>query len=273
MEKSLIQKQVQIVHPEKVFYYLPNLTDSTLAALFGLSPDEYRSTKALFTTRVDHAVERLLSDADFKMLAEQLPFGQGDVVLVLGESNTDDYQSWFEILKGIVVKTAPEKNIRMINAAISGQTTTMALRNLTTNLQARPTWIFCMLGMNDALRIGGKNGKTVVSIDETKKNLDFIYAMSKEIHDPQWAWISPYPVDEVRQDQNKWFAQLNLKWYNEDLMEIHQHLASKDGVVVDLKEKFTNGDHKALLMEDGVHASLEGHVQIVRELIAKLTES
>jgi lysophospholipase L1-like esterase len=56
-------------------------------------------------------------------------------------------------------------------------------------------------------------------------------------------------------------------------MEIHQHLASKDGVVVDLKEKFINGDQKELLMEDGVHASLEGHVQIVKELVAKLTES
>jgi acyl-CoA thioesterase-1 len=273
MEKSLIEKQVQIVHPEKVFHYLPNLTDNTLAPLFGLSPDEYRSTKALFTTRVAHAVERLLSDEDFKMLIDQLPFHQDDVVLVLGESNTDDYQSWFEILKGIVAKTASGKNIKMINAAISGQTTTMALRNLTTNLQARPTWIFCMLGMNDALRIGGKNGKTVVSIDETKKNLDFIYMLSQQIRDPQWAWISPYPVDEVRQDQNRWFAQLNLKWYNEDLMEIHQHLTSKEGVVVDLKEKFVHGEQKDLLMEDGVHASLEGHVQIVRALVAKLAES
>jgi acyl-CoA thioesterase-1 len=272
MEKTLIQKQVQIVHPEKVFYYLPNLTDNTLAPLFGLSPDEYRSTKALFTTRVTRAVETLLSEAHFKILADRLPFLQNDVVMVLGESNTDDCQSWFEILKGIVVKTAPEKNIKMINAAISGQTTTMALRNLTTNLQVKPAWVFCMLGMNDALRIGGKSGKTVVSIEETQRNLDFIYTLSKQIHDPQWAWITPYSVDEVRQDQNKWFAQLKLKWYNEDLMEIHQHLASKDGVVVDLKERFMNGDQKGLLMEDGVHASLEGHMQIVRELVSKLTE-
>jgi acyl-CoA thioesterase-1 len=273
MEEAVIQKQVQIVHPEKVFYYLPNLTDNTLAPLFGLSPEEYRSTKALFTTRVTQAVETLLSEADFKMLAGRLPFRQNDVVLVLGESNTDDYQSWFEILKSIVAKTAPEKNIRMINAAISGQTTTVALRNLTANLQVKPTWVFCMLGMNDALRIGGKNGRTVVSIDETKKNLDFIYTLSRQIHDPQWTWISPYTVDEVRQDENKWFAQLKLKWYNEDLMEIHEHLASKDGIVVDLKERFTNGDQKKLLMEDGVHASLEGHVQIVREMVAKLTDS
>jgi acyl-CoA thioesterase-1 len=272
MEKTLIQKQVQIVHPEKVFYYLPNLTDNTLAPLFGLSPDEYRSTKAVFTSRIAQAVEALLSEEHFRILVDRLPFLQNEVVMVLGESNTDDYQSWFEILKGIVAKTVPEKDIKMINAAISGQTTTMALRNLTTNLQAKPAWIFCMLGMNDALRIGGKSGKTVVSIEETQRNLDFIYGLSKQTCDPQWAWITPYSVNELRQDQNKWFAQLKLKWYNEDLMEIHRHLASKDGVVVDLKESFLNGDEKELLMDDGVHASLEGHIRIVRELVHKLTE-
>lgn len=271
MENAIIQKQVQVIHPEKVFYYLPNLTDTTLAPLYGLTVEEYKSTKSLFVKRVAAAVEQLMADQEFKKRVAKLPFKDDDVIVVLGESNTDDYQSWFEILKTIVAIAVPEKNIRMINSAISGQTTTMALRNLTTNLQQRPTWIFCMLGMNDALRIGGKNGKTLVSTDETKRNLDFMYNLTKQIGNPQWVWITPYTVDEEKQDENKWFQQLQLKWHNQDMHEIHNYLLSKEDAVVDLKKRFTDS-HENLLMDDGVHASLEGHIQIVKELVTRLSE-
>lgn len=271
MEKAVIQKQVQVIHPEKIYYYLPNLTDATLAPLFGLSTKEYKSTKALFATRVAEAAERLMTDHSFRDLCVKLPFKKNDIVVVLGESNTDDYQSWFEILKTIVTLNAPEKNIRMINSAISGQTTTMALRNLTTNLQVKPSWVFCMLGMNDTLRIGGKNSKTAVSLEETKRNLDFMYNLTKQVSNPQWVWMTPYTIDELKQNQNQWFKQLQLKWHNEDLNEIAEYLLSKKDTVVDLRKLFTNNDEK-LLMEDGIHASLEGHIQIAKELVTTLSE-
>ena len=271
MEKAIIQKQVQIVHPEKVYPYLPNITDNTLAPLFGLTTEEYRSTKALFASRAKAAGELLLADPDFSKTVERLPFKNDDVILVLGESNTDDYQSWFEIMKCIIKASSPA-NIQMINAAVSGQTTSMALRNLTTHLQVKPTWVICMLGMNDALRIGGEDGKTVVSFEETCQNLDFMRQLAKQICNPQWIWITPYTVDEKRQDENKWFQGMRLKWNNRDLVPIHQYMLTKNDSVIDVKKIFEHEDLRQLLMEDGVHASILGHREIVKELFKVLAE-
>jgi acyl-CoA thioesterase-1 len=254
MEMNIIRKQVQIVHPEKVFNYLPNLTDNTLAPLFGLSVDEYKKIKESFLTEVTTAANTLLSCESFKSDIIKLPFVDQDTVLVLGESNTDDFQSWFEILKAVITQSRSGGQIKFINAAVSGQTTTMALRSLTANLSVKPTWVICMLGMNDALRIGGVNGKTVVSLDETKRNLDFIHQLSKKVLNLNWVWITPYEVDEQKQDTNQWFSRLQLKWFNADLTGIRDHLVAKNDIVVDLQNSF-KGSEDEMLMDDGVHAS------------------
>ncbi|WP_188316852.1 SGNH/GDSL hydrolase family protein [Solihabitans fulvus] len=73
-------------------------------------------------------------------------------MVAIGESTTDDLQSWLEILRQLLALRRGGDGITVVNAAVAGQTTTEALRAMGTTLETRPDWILCMIGTNDARR-------------------------------------------------------------------------------------------------------------------------
>ena len=117
---------IQFQHPEKMLMKLPTqpeITDAMIAPFFGLDPDVYVEIRADFTERARSSARELLENFDFRERVDRLPFETETTIVGLGDSITDDLQSWFEILRYLVEERRPQDNIRFINAGISGDTT------------------------------------------------------------------------------------------------------------------------------------------------------
>ena len=97
-------------------------------------------------------------------------------LLILGDSLSAGYgiqsgKEWSALLSERLKKHHP--HIRVINASISGETTSSGLARLPALLASnRPTWVFVALGANDGLR-----GQ---SLNAMKKNLNDIIALVQQ---------------------------------------------------------------------------------------------
>ena len=119
--------QLQYVHLEKLYGYLPGLAES-LPAIFGVTPEEYATIRDRFDALTRSAAEQLLADAEFAERVSRLPFRRGDRILAVGDSITDDRQSWAEILGHVLTTARPEDELTVVNAGLSAHTTAMILR-------------------------------------------------------------------------------------------------------------------------------------------------
>jgi len=163
---------VQFTHPEKVYFYVPGFEDEVvLASLYGLDVDTYRAIKDHFAAAARATAEELIANASFAARVDRLPFQPGELVVAIGESDTDDLQSWLEIVRHLLDLRRPNDGIRIVNAGISGQLTTQALGRFLPIIMQQPDWIVCALGANDANRNGPEPTLTLVSPDETARNL------------------------------------------------------------------------------------------------------
>src|SRR5438128_397452 len=93
---------MQFVHPEKILAGLPGINDTTVAAIFGIDATTYGSIRAGFADAARRAAQDLLADAAFAERLARLPFTAGAKVVGLGDSITDDYQSWAELLRHLL---------------------------------------------------------------------------------------------------------------------------------------------------------------------------
>jgi acyl-CoA thioesterase I len=152
-----------------------------------------------FDANAREAAQELLEDPSFAERVDRLPFRERETVLGIGDSFTDDLQSWLEIVRHLLEERRPRDEIRIINAGLSAHTTAMVLRRFVPNVIAqRPDWIICLLGGNDATRIGPEPNKTQVSIEETGKNLEAMRRIARTQTEAEWVWIIPPTYDEDR---------------------------------------------------------------------------
>lgn len=161
-------------HPEKVLNYLPNLKDEQVAYLYGMTVADYRTARKEYDNQAKNAATELLKDTGIALKVERLPFKKNDNILVLGESTADALNSWVVILKYLLDLKRPNDNIIVMNAAISGQTTTEAVRRITSQVKQDPQWVLSHLGANDCMRYGNESYKPTVSWAETMSNLKTI---------------------------------------------------------------------------------------------------
>src|SRR5262245_9754635 len=115
---------VQSVHPEKLYFYLPGFTnEEALAGIYGLDVETYRAIKARFANAALGGAQELLGDTSFVAAVDRLPIAPGTTVVAIGDSYTDDLQSWFEILRHLLELRRPQDGIRLVNAGVSARTT------------------------------------------------------------------------------------------------------------------------------------------------------
>src|SRR5437016_4409590 len=98
----------QYLHPEKMY---PMIGEAVIAAIYGTPLEIYRQIKEAFAAAACRAAEELLSQSDFAARVDRLPFTSGSTVVGLGDSITDDLQSWLEILRCLVSMRRPQDNI------------------------------------------------------------------------------------------------------------------------------------------------------------------
>lgn len=265
-----LAKLVQSQHPEKVLVFARHLDDKTLAAIYGMDVDTYLLVKSRLTQQAKAAAEQLLQDPDFAALIDRLPFKEGETVVGLGESTTDDLLSWFEILRHLLELQRPEDGICLINEGISGHTTTQVLSRFNGIAAKRPDWMLCMIGANDTMRVGPDSAKPLVSLEETAKNLHEVRRIAAAHSISNWVWITPSTFDEERVAAFSHFQMGQLSWRNEDILAVGDLIRGMSDPIVDTQAVFGLPAQAKYMGIDGVHPTIEGHKAIVREVVESL---
>lgn len=270
--RAEIEETMRYHHPKKTLASLPcgtDIRDETLASLFGTDAGTYREIRAGFTERANRCARELLRDAHFAALVDGLPFEPGTTVVGLGDSITDDYQSWFEILRRLLVERRPEDEIRLVNAGISGDTSSGLLGRVLDVLEEGPTWVLTLIGTNDVAFIREPPTKLLVSPEETAKNLHALRALVEARSSARLAWITPPPVLEARlagEDPRQ------PTWRDADLAKVARLVreAAGEDPLVDLRQAFGDPANPEFLLPDGLHPSLAGQKAIAAALVERL---
>lgn len=270
MTHPLIEKTVQFTHLDKLYGYLPGMADA-LPSILGLTPQTYGDLTARFTAAARGAAQQLLTDADLAARVDALPFLPGQSVLAVGDSITDDLQSWAEVLRHLLDLRRPDDGVRVVNGGLSAHTTAMLLGRWPSTLAQRPDWIICLLGGNDVTRIGPEPTKPQVSLAESTANLAELRRIAAVRGNAAWIWITPAPVHEDRVAAFSGFRQGEFVWRNADIQALTQAIRKFDDPVVDLTEVFGVPAKDELQGPDGVHPSLAGQAAIARALVERLT--
>ncbi|MEO3888633.1 SGNH/GDSL hydrolase family protein [Nonomuraea sp. B5E05] len=262
---QMLEKMIQYTHPDKLLGYLPGMPGA-LPALFGLDPARYGEITERLARRARQAAMELLSDDAFAAKVDALPFRPGQSVLAVGDSLTDDLQSWAEILRNLL--DLRERDVEVINKGATGHTSAMILRNWPSVLARRPDWIICGLGGNDVVRIGPEPAKTLVSLAESVANLTEMRRIAVALTDASWVWITPPPVLEQRVAAFAPFRQGGFSWRNADVHALAEAVTAFDEPVLDLRAVLSTENHYG---PDGVHPTLDGQQAIARALVDRLT--
>lgn len=254
-------------HPEKTN---PALTETAIAALFNIPVELWRQIKSECAAATRQAAAELLAEPDVAARVARLPFAPGSTIVGLGDSITDDWHSWLEILRALLDIQRPNDHFRVVNAGISGQTTTQMFYRVFYDIAAeKPDWIICIAGTNDARRYGDRSLKPEVSPEETEKNLAQLRDFATTRTSARWVWMTPTPVipDRIRSHGN---MAPGLIWMHEDVTRVADIVRRQKDPVVELQHLF-GVPPKPDYLFDGLHPSLEGQKLIARALLEALT--
>ncbi|WP_433223732.1 SGNH/GDSL hydrolase family protein [Microtetraspora malaysiensis] len=272
MNTALTERLIRFQHPEKALGYLGGLDDDRIAALYGLDAGSYRRVRQEHAEQARRAATELLDDPEFAEKVDRLPFAPDQRVVAVGESTTDDLLSWFEILRHVIDLRRPADGITLTNTAVSGHTTTQALTLLPGLSFHRPDWVLCMLGGNDAQRLGSVDGPTLVSVAETERNLRALRDLAAERTAARWVWITPSPVDEARLAAYQPFQRAGLTWTNRDVDAIRQIVNAQPDLTVDSHPALARQTGEEFLLDDGIHLSLAGQQALAAAVVDVLSD-
>ncbi|MER7947328.1 GDSL-type esterase/lipase family protein [Streptomyces sp. NPDC096079] len=263
--EDLTGKLVRFQQPEKTLRYLGELPDTRLADLFGLTPEAYRELLRGLDDQARDTAAALLRDPGFAERADRLPFRPGQRIVALGESTTADRLSWFSILRHLL----PD-GIELVDLAVSGSTTAQALAQLPQLAFLRPDWILCMLGANDAQRLGRgakAPGTRLVSETETERNLLALRELAgRGLPGPdRWIWLTPSSLDQEAADAYPHFRRAGIGWAGEDIDTVAEFLLGRPELTVDTRAA-TAGLH----LDDGIHLALDGQRAVAVALVEAL---
>jgi lysophospholipase L1-like esterase len=271
LPRDKLMYAVQFTHPEKVFARLPGMGDETLAMAFGVSLSEYRAMRGEFSAAAIQAAQELLAEADTAARVARLPFPARSVVAALGDSVTDDLQSWFEILRHTIAIARPKDEIALVNAGVSGDTTTHSVARFIGVIATKPTAILCLIGTNDARLHGSSPTKTLVSASETRANLALLRNYGATQTTASWTWITVPGVAEDRITSHWFLSEMQVRFRNSDLNAVAEAIRGQSGPLIDINRSIPFASRPDYLLEDGLHPSLAGHKAIARMVIDSLT--
>ena len=229
----------------------------------------------LYTETLLHSL-RPVNDqniAGFADLVDRLPFAANSTIIAVGDSVTDDDQSWLEILRHLISIRRPDDQIRIINAGVSGDTTTHAISRCSELTQLRPDWILFMIGLNDARKHGIKPDKTLVSLEETGKNLHELRRFAVTQTTAELVWMTPPAVIEQKISEYWLFKTLQTCWANDDISAVAELIRQLPDRIIDVHSVFGLPPNSGLLLDDGLHPSLQGQKAIVTALVERLAHS
>lgn len=274
-EKEVLESYLlQFLNLEKRYPLLPGINNTdAMAQLMGLEEEELKQIRTRFDQNAKEAALELLEEEQITKWIDQLPFKSDDTIVALGDSLTDDLQGWFTILAYALEMTVPEADFTFVNSGISYDTSSDAVRRLNRGVVAHePDWVIVALGTFDMQRLNLTPDRPLTSLAEYWENTNSIENVVKELTDNPVIWITPPPVFSSMLNEFKLFD-FNIK--NEDLAQIREILSGKTGYIVDPRGKRMGEEEPEAwnYLNDGLHQSLSGHTNTVKELLKTLAET
>lgn len=270
----LEQFTIPFFHLEKRFPLLPGKADKQAeAALLGISEEELKSYRDNIYQNAKQAALELLKEDEIIDCMDSLPLDGSETIAVIGDSITEDGQGWFEILKQVLELSVENEDFNFINAGVGEHTSSEALRRIDRDvLIHEPDWVFVALGTYDAQRLNIVPDRTIVPLSETWENLESIQNIVGEYVKNPIIWITPTPVITDLLVENPLYEYSIIE---EDLQQVRQLVAGKEGVIIDSlgSRMGKEGPEAWNYIADGLHHSLTGHMNTVRLVIKKLSES
>jgi len=166
-EKEVLEKYLlQFLNLEKRFPLLPGINNTeAVAHLMGLEEEELLKLRNRFEQNAKEAAQELLKEDEVLEWLEDLPFEEGDTIVALGDSMTDDLQGWFNIFKQVLEIALPDTDFTLINSGVSYDTTSDALKRLNRDVLAHePDWVIVALGTFDAQKLHVEPTRPLVSL-------------------------------------------------------------------------------------------------------------
>ena len=282
MTAPMLDKLIRFQHPGRVFGFAQNLTDQTMAAIFGVDHPQYQSVLAELDGQRSAAAVRLAADPQVRADLHNVAVKKDAHVVAIGESTTADRLSWFELLRTLFDTERPDLGLRFDNLAVAGATTTQVLARLPEIRRQSADVLFCMLGANDAQRFGTHNvdpqhgdtgaGPRLVTAAETHRNLRELRARALPNAASCWVWVTPTPVNEALVAAFPFFRTAGISWANADIAETSASLIATDDLVIDSAPVVTAASAEPLL-EDGVHPRLATQEALAARVVAALAKA
>ncbi|WP_426336650.1 SGNH/GDSL hydrolase family protein [Pseudoduganella sp. R-31] len=270
MSNERIQWLLKVLQPEKTLAALPGiaaLTEDSLAALTGIDPELYRLELKTMRQNAKDAAAALLDEPGMAKLVDQLPLHQGAQIVVFGDSLTADPQAWAVILAEMLAACRPNDALTVMINAVPGETTAHGLVRLGESLARQPDWLIFFMGTNDARTQGPKPTKTIVSHEETARNLAEMRSRAVGECKAQRLWLTPPAVNEEQVAAHWGLARFGVRFRNADVAQVAKHVRGLGDPVIGLFSGLGAPPAQELLMDDGLHLSLEGQKRIAREVV------
>lgn len=270
-EKEALEKYLlQFLNLEKHFPLLPGIkNEESIAGLMGISVEELQNLRSVFAENAKESALELLKEENVLEWVDQLPFEKDDTIVALGDSSTDDLQGWFEIFKHVLDITIEGADFNFINAGLSYNTTSEALRRMNRDVLAHePDWVIVNLGTFDVIRPSYFQNRTLIPLSESWENLATIEDAIGTVTENPPVWITPTPIIPGLLDEMELFD-FDIK--DQDLASVREIITGKKGYIVDpLGHRMGNPPEAWYFLSDGINPSLSGHTNTVKELLKSL---
>lgn len=261
LEKLAVARRLQLP---------PESFETIGARIAGVTLEEFRALRESLVHLRHRTARNLLQSEGISDALAALPFQQGDVIVALGDSITDDLVSWAYLLEDVLAERRPELQLRVMNAGYTGDTTQEAISRFDTVAAMRPDWIIQMLGTNDARRHGVARVRTT-SAEENARNFAILSELVRTETEARHIILTPPPVIGRLADDWEPFGVESITWHDADVAGMAQTLReSSPSPVIDIHGALIDLPPDRWLLPDGVHPSAAGQSLIAREIIRAL---
>ena len=242
------------------------------AALLGWTEQELEQARANLKKNARQAALELLKEDEIVDQLDALPFDGEECIAILGDSISLDAQGWVYILSHLIDIGTEKTNVKWINASQAYDTTTDALRRLDRDILVHnPDWVIIALGTFDAQRLAIYPDRTLIPLSDTWENIQAIQEILDQTLEHPLLWVSPAAVISDLLTEHVLY---DFCIQPEDLRAVQDIVTGKIGGIVDPKAERMgeNGPRAWYYIPDGLHHSLTGHMQTVKEVISTLVE-
>jgi len=251
-----------------------NIPPEAAAAMLNIAVEQFNSyTEQAFAecTRMAQSLLDKPGTVEAIHKLKTLRRGAVSTVMAVGDSITTYRYGYAEILRALVGMVDPQQAATFYNHGRSGYTSTHGLEHtFALYLAQKPDWVFLKYGANDTKHFGGKDSKTLVSLEEYTAN----YMLMVDAYLKSGArvvLITPTPIIESIVNSSPEYQAVQMTWDNADIQACSNALkgiASKHSIpLVDLVSLFTMKPDPALYCPDGLHPGPAGHQLIIEQVL------